>query len=139
MEDELARLHLDDLENEPVAGQEGDEEEDDDFKFYLVDRVLTDGFVHFPSLRNVLSKLWHPIEGVTITEIEDKRLIFRFYNEVDLRRMLSGTPWFFNRHLLIFYKLVKGEDLLQVPLFYSNFWVQVHDLPTGSMSEGMAR
>lgn len=39
----------------------------------------------------------------------------------------------------MFHKLDKGEDSFQVPLFYSSFWVQVHNLPLGFMSEGMAR
>ncbi|MBA0692967.1 hypothetical protein Goari_010487, partial [Gossypium aridum] len=34
----------------------------------------------------------------------------------------------------------RGEDPVQVPLvFFSNFWVQVHNLQLRSMSERMAR
>lgn len=33
----------------------------------------------------------------------------------------------------------EGERSIAVPLFFSNFWVQIHKLPDGSMSEGMAR
>lgn len=43
----------------------------------------------------------------------------------------------FNNHLLLFHRL--REDPMVVPLFWSNFWVQVHDLQTGLMSETMAR
>ncbi|PPD97775.1 hypothetical protein GOBAR_DD05197 [Gossypium barbadense] len=35
--------------------------------------------------------------------------------------------------------LRKGEDPIQVPLFNTNFWVQIHNLPLGCMSEGMTR
>lgn len=96
MKDELEGLRLDDLENEQAVRQEGD----DEFWFCLVGMVVTNGSIHFPSLKNVLSELWHPLEGLTTMKIEDKWLLFRFYNKVDLRRMLNGTPWVFNRHLL---------------------------------------
>ncbi|MBA0794248.1 hypothetical protein Gohar_018598 [Gossypium harknessii] len=120
MEDELANLKL------------ADEEDD------LV-KALTNSVVHFPSLRNVFAEFWHPIEGVTISEIEDKRIFFRFYNELDLNRVINGIPWFFNRHLVLFHRLRKGEDPIQVPLFNTSFWVQIHNLPLGCMSEGMTR
>ncbi|KAH1114653.1 hypothetical protein J1N35_008031 [Gossypium stocksii] len=92
MEADLANLNLDDLEDDPIAGQKEDDVGEDDFRFCLVGRVLTDSSVHFPSLRNVLSELWHPIEGVTILKIEEKQILFRFFNEIDLKRMLDGIP-----------------------------------------------
>lgn len=48
-------------------------------------------------------------------------------------------PWFFNRHLIFFHKLEKGEDLIQVLITSTNFWVQIHNHPLGCMSKGMAR
>ncbi|MBA0661689.1 hypothetical protein Goklo_005963 [Gossypium klotzschianum] len=33
----------------------------------------------------------------------------------------------------------KGEDPMEVPLVFTNFWVQIHDLPSGLMSKDMAR
>lgn len=31
------------------------------------------------------------------------------------------------------------EDLLKVPLWYLNIWIQIHDLPTGYMSESVGK
>ncbi|MBA0592253.1 hypothetical protein Gorai_009237 [Gossypium raimondii] len=44
---------------------------------------------------------------------------------------LVGAPWTFNNHLLIIDRLEDNEDLMQVPLVFSTFWVQVHDLSPG--------
>lgn len=76
---------------------------------------------------------------MTISNISDKRILFRFFCEVDLKRVCDGIPWTFNRHLIIFHKMKQGEDPLQVPLIYSIFWVQIHNLPLGYMSKGMTR
>ncbi|MFQ6644927.1 hypothetical protein Gotur_019956 [Gossypium turneri] len=40
----------------------------------MVGQCLTDSVVHFPSLRNTLADLWHPIGGICITEIGEKRV-----------------------------------------------------------------
>ncbi|PPR91410.1 hypothetical protein GOBAR_AA29270 [Gossypium barbadense] len=49
--------------------------------------------------------------------------------QVDIERVVKGAHWTFNNHLLLFHSLGDMEDPLLVPLVYSYFWVQVHDLP----------
>ncbi|MBA0630676.1 hypothetical protein Godav_002747 [Gossypium davidsonii] len=139
MVDELANLQIAKDEDDLVCDQEYGEEIDDEFKLCLVGKVLTNSAVHFSSMRTVLRKLWHPLEGVLITKMEDKIVLFQFYNKLDLKRVTDGTPWFFNRYLIIFHRMERGEDPVQVLLVFSNFWVQVRNLPLGSMSERMTR
>ncbi|MBA0820698.1 hypothetical protein Gohar_027980, partial [Gossypium harknessii] len=45
----------------------------------------------------------------------------------------------FNGRLLVFHRLWRGEDPLVVPLVFVDFWVQIHDLPSGLILEAMAR
>lgn len=77
--------------------------------------------------------------GIHITDIGERRYLFKFFNAVDLYRVLNGTPWFFKNHLLIMKKVLVGEDPLPVPLDFVKFWIQIHDLPSGFMSESLAR
>ncbi|MBA0753340.1 hypothetical protein Gogos_021873, partial [Gossypium gossypioides] len=105
----------------------------------LVGRCLTDSVVHFPSLRNTLADLWHPIGGIYITEIGEKRYLFQFFHEVDIDRVVAGIPWFFNNHLLILQKVPVGGNPAVVELNHTEFWIQVHDLPSGLMSASMAK
>ncbi|MBA0576276.1 hypothetical protein Golob_027969 [Gossypium lobatum] len=93
---ELANLNIIDEEEDPmlVLGENKADEKLHDL--CLVGRVLTDSIVNFPFLRNTLADLWHPLRGVSITELKNKRILFRFYNEIDLKRVLDGMPWFFN-------------------------------------------
>lgn len=58
---------------------------------------------------------------------------------MDLDRFLDGSPRTFNNHLLVYHRLKEGEDPMMVSLFWSDFWVQIHDLPIGLMSETMAK
>ncbi|MBA0674907.1 hypothetical protein Goari_016476 [Gossypium aridum] len=52
---------------------------------------------------------------------------------------MAGTLWFFNNHLLLLYKIQPGEDPMLVSLLSTEFWVQVHDIPPGLMTEAMAQ
>ncbi|KAK5841633.1 hypothetical protein PVK06_003954 [Gossypium arboreum] len=55
-----------------------------------------------------------------------------------MERVLKGSPWAFNNHLLVLYRLQLGEDPLKVPLIYSPIWIQIHDVRVGLYSEKLA-
>ncbi|KAA3459709.1 nucleolin-like [Gossypium australe] len=137
MEEALASLQLADEEEEAL--QEIETTANHTFHLSLVGRCLTESVVHFPSLRNTLADLWHPIMGICISDLGDKRYLFKFFHEVDIQRVIGGAPWFFNNHLLLLHRLQDGENPMSVLLNSSAFWVQVHDLPPGLMSENMAK
>ncbi|MFQ6654178.1 hypothetical protein Gotur_025265 [Gossypium turneri] len=99
MEDAMANMRLIDEEEEAI--QEFDGEACSAYQFCLVGLCLTDSIVHFPSLRNTMADLWHPIGGICITELGEKRYLFQFFNEIDCARVIAGITWFFNNHLLI--------------------------------------
>ncbi|PPR92830.1 hypothetical protein GOBAR_AA27842 [Gossypium barbadense] len=84
-------------------------------------------------------KTAHPTGGICITDLGNKCYIFQLFNEVDVQRVIVGTPWFFNSHLLLLHRIQKGENLSVLLLNFSEFWVQIHELPTGLMSESIAR
>ncbi|MBA0729878.1 hypothetical protein Golax_020488 [Gossypium laxum] len=90
-------------------------------------------------MKSTLANLWHPICGVQIRDMGEKRYIFKFFHSMDMERVLKGLPWTFNNHLLILSKLRRGEDPLKIPLVYVPFWVQIHDVPIGLFSESLAR
>ncbi|MFQ6619765.1 hypothetical protein Gotur_000229 [Gossypium turneri] len=137
MEDAMASLKLLDDEEEAINEVAG--EENFSYQFCLVGRCLIDSVVHFPSLRNTMADLWHPIGGICITEAGEKRYLFQFFNEIDFVRVKAGTPWFFNNHLLILQTISEGVNPAVVELKFTEFWIQVHDLPPGSMNESMAK
>ncbi|XP_017647701.1 uncharacterized protein At4g02000-like [Gossypium arboreum] len=136
MEEALANLNL--LNEEEEAFQEDVRTVDHVYSLCLVGCCLTDSVVHFPSLRNTLADLWHPIKGICISDLGGKRFLFQFFHEVDIQRVLLGTPWFFNIHLLLLHRIQPGENPLLVPLNLANCWVQIHDLPPGLMTVSMA-
>ncbi|MBA0574714.1 hypothetical protein Golob_006998, partial [Gossypium lobatum] len=111
MEDAMANLKLLDDEEEAIHEVEG--AVSIAYQFCLAGRCLTDSVVYFPSLRNTMADLCHPIRGICITELGEKRYLFQFFN--------------------------KGENPVVIELKFTEFWIQVHDLPPRSMNESMAK
>ncbi|MBA0577229.1 hypothetical protein Golob_024741, partial [Gossypium lobatum] len=83
MKEALANLRL--LDDEEKAIQEDEGAVNGVYQFCRVGRCLTDSVVHFPSLRNTMADLWHPIGGICIMELGEKRYLFQFFNEKFLR------------------------------------------------------
>ncbi|KAK5824632.1 hypothetical protein PVK06_019413 [Gossypium arboreum] len=93
MEEELANLNI--VDDEKLVQAFDDEDyAKEDFNFCLLRKVLTDNIVHFPSMRNLLAKLWHPIKRISITKIKDKRILYRFYNKMlEDSEIHEGDVW----------------------------------------------
>ncbi|MBA0783727.1 hypothetical protein Gotri_001389, partial [Gossypium trilobum] len=77
MEEELANLIL--INKEEEAFREEAPMVENDNKLCMVRRCLTNSVVHFPSLRNTITDLWHPIGGysyqILIQPREDSMLV----------------------------------------------------------------
>ncbi|MBA0783066.1 hypothetical protein Gotri_000848 [Gossypium trilobum] len=73
-----------------------------------------------------------------ITDLEGRRYPFKFFHELDVYRVVSGSTWTFNKYLLIIHRLKNDEDPKLVLLIYSTFWVQ-DDLPPGFFSKATAK
>ncbi|KAK5835299.1 hypothetical protein PVK06_010987 [Gossypium arboreum] len=137
METGLAGLTLN--ENEEAVLQIQDEfiPNGEEEVFRLVGCFLTASIIHFPAMKSTMANLWHPVRGVQIPNLGNRRYLFQFYHVMDMERVLKGAPWTFNNHLLMLHVVQWGEDPLQVPLFLTPFWVQIHDVPIGLFSESL--
>ncbi|KAH1072216.1 hypothetical protein J1N35_024544 [Gossypium stocksii] len=72
MENDLENLVLDADEEVPFQEEAG--LIDQVYHLCLVGRCLMNIVVHFPSLRNTLADLWHPIKGICISDLREKRI-----------------------------------------------------------------
>ncbi|MBA0867311.1 hypothetical protein Goshw_029192 [Gossypium schwendimanii] len=65
MEDELARLNIEDGEEEDASN-----------------------IVLFQAKKNMMANLWHPLVGVEISNLSVKRFLFKFFNGMDMDRVV---------------------------------------------------
>lgn len=127
----MANMSLDDAEEDSIQLGVESTDKETSCKNCYVGMFLTLSVVHFQAMRSTLANVWHPIGGVSISNLENGSFLFRFYFEVDVDRVERNGPWNFNSHLLVLHRLKQGEN----PLSEVNFWVVVNGVPHGFMSE----
>ncbi|XP_074327536.1 uncharacterized protein LOC141665451 [Apium graveolens] len=116
---------------------EGEEEvlPEIDMRWCLVGRFFTESYVDFQAMQHKMASLWKPGRGLYVKEIEPNRYIFQFYHEVDIKRVIEGSPWTFGRFQLVFVRLKEGDNPRTVQINNLDVWVQLHEIQTGYMSQ----
>ncbi|XP_062112483.1 uncharacterized protein LOC133823643 [Humulus lupulus] len=124
-------------ENERGLAFDGfvDNDDDIDTRWCLVGRLLYERSTDYDSFRNVMASLWRPVKGMFVKELEQNRYLFQFFHELDVKRVMAGSPWTFNRTPLILERLSLGGNPRTVELNMLEIWVQVYDLKPGFMSD----
>ncbi|XP_031095276.1 uncharacterized protein LOC115999574 [Ipomoea triloba] len=110
-----------------------------DFRYSAVGRVVTDRTIKLVVFRDVMAKAWRPVRGVNIRELGSNRFLFTFFHEKDIARVLNEGPWTFDQNLVLLRRLENGDDPRSLELSLATFWIQVHSLPLGFMSERVAK
>jgi 14-3-3 protein epsilon len=134
----LENLSLQEEEGFVFDLEEG-EEEVIDFRWCLVGRFLGDRPVHVNSMKVTMADIWRPVKGVKIKEATAGLFLFQFAHEMDMDAVLNGGPWSFNNQMLIIKRVQLGVQIENIPLYHVDFWVQVHNLPTGLMAERVGK
>ncbi|PNY17922.1 hypothetical protein L195_g014678 [Trifolium pratense] len=116
---------------------EFDEEEDEqvDLRWCLVGRFICERAIHFNSMKIRMADLWKPLRGVTIKETKTGKFLCHFAHPIDMEEVLNGGPWTFDNNMLILEQVQLGMQIEQIPLYYVNMWVRIHDLPMRLMKE----
>ncbi|KAK1379731.1 hypothetical protein POM88_026475 [Heracleum sosnowskyi] len=82
-----------------------------------------------------MTSLWRPGREMYVKELERNRYIFQFYHEVDIARVIEGSPWTFGHFQLVFERLKEGDNPRTTTINNLHLLVQLHDMSTGFMSE----
>ncbi|KAM6599952.1 hypothetical protein CsatA_019561 [Cannabis sativa] len=110
-----------------------------DDRFCLVGRFLNARSVDFDAMRHTLAGLWKPGKGLFVKELGPNLYLFQFYHEIDIKRVINGSPWTFNRLLFLFGRVPQGGDPKSVPLNRLDMWVQIHGLTSAFMTERVVK
>ncbi|CAN0914830.1 hypothetical protein LINGRAHAP2_LOCUS28770 [Linum grandiflorum] len=77
--------------------------------------------------------------GIAIEELGNRLLLFRFYHNLDLRRVLDNRPWIFDRYLLVLQELSSGIDPTTILIHLADFWLQIHKLTPSFFTKTVGR
>lgn len=83
--------------------------------------------------------LWHTKKGFEVRDMENHRVLFLFVEELDVNKVLLGKPWSFDEHLVALKRVERSLEVKSLVFCHTGFWVQVHNLPIGSLNARVAR
>lgn len=130
----MQNVTLEEEEEGDIAVEDNDVVEDIealegfDVHLCLVGRFINEGMVDFTAMKHTLASVWKPGKCVNIKEIDVNLYIFQFYHELDIKRVLSGSPWTFNRKALIIARMKEGDVPRSINLNKMDLWIQIYDL-----------
>uniref|UniRef100_A0A803P1Q3 DUF4283 domain-containing protein n=1 Tax=Cannabis sativa TaxID=3483 RepID=A0A803P1Q3_CANSA len=103
MDEQYAAFTIEDKDEEGLFFEAGtDELSEIDDRWLLVGRFLTNRSIDFQPMQNKMATLWQPGRGLYVKELDPNLYLFQFYHEVDIERVVEGSPWTFDRAPLIF-------------------------------------
>jgi hypothetical protein len=79
------------------------------------------------------------VKGVNIKDAKPGIFLFNFAHHLDMEAVLNGGPWSFDNNMLIMERVQLGMQLDNMLLNHADFWVQIHNLPTGLMKERVGK
>lgn len=101
--DDYANLSINDEGEDGLILEESSEEKAGlDYTHCLVGRVLTNRKVNFLAMQDTLSSIWRPVKGVFMEATSYPNIfLFKFFHDLDVRRVLEDGPWTFSQQTLI--------------------------------------
>jgi hypothetical protein len=131
----IEQLSLNDEDGELEIEADNDAPQTQKQFFCLVERFLTNRPIKVKTMMNKMGEIWQPGRGMDIEEAYPGLFIFKFFHQIDVQHILKQGPWSFDNHTLVLNTLLDDDDPRDVPLFNIPFWIQVHNLPAGYMSQ----
>ncbi|KAF4371644.1 hypothetical protein F8388_008584 [Cannabis sativa] len=107
--------------------------------YCLVVKILSSKPLKVDWIQKAMSEAWVARCPFTFSEYHSGLFLVQFGCEGDRRRVMEGQPWHFDRSLMIFAIPDGFDTILPSQLRYIPLWVQVHHIPFGSRSYGLAQ
>lgn len=67
------------------------------------------------------------------------RVLFVFVEESNVQKVLMGELWSFDKYLVALKRVERSLDVNNLVFERTDFWIQLHDLPIGSLDMRVAR
>ncbi|XP_042942844.1 uncharacterized protein At4g02000-like [Carya illinoinensis] len=101
----------------------------------LIGKVCTERGVGRDVIAKTMARIWRISKRAIFQEVERNVFVITFATHADKQRIMEGRPWLFDNALIL---LAHYDGALQpgaIKFNYETFWMQVHNLPLGYMTE----
>lgn len=100
---------------------------------YLMGKILLTRGVHKEGLKMALQQVWRTIKEVKIESLGVHIFMFKFADEADKRRVMTGGPWHFDRALIVLTEPKGIGEIIKQSFTHTTFWVQIQNVPVACL------
>ncbi|KAJ8765399.1 hypothetical protein K2173_012096 [Erythroxylum novogranatense] len=123
------------LEYEDEPGRIEQQYTESERQHCVIGRLLTEKIINFPIFKQIIASIWRPVKGMMIKDLGNNVFIFQFFHHLDMDRVLRDGPWNYQQQILLLRRLQPMENPRQVELVRLELWVQIHNIPSGFITE----
>ncbi|KAL0311205.1 UNVERIFIED_CONTAM: hypothetical protein Sangu_2415200 [Sesamum angustifolium] len=105
---------------------------------FVVGRLLSSRSFHPDALQSTLLASFNPVRGMEFKMIEGDRFLLKFFHPIDKQRVMANCPRAYDKHLIVLAPLEASENPSSVDLNWCEFYIHIHGLPIGKMSNEVA-
>ncbi|KAL0361135.1 UNVERIFIED_CONTAM: hypothetical protein Sradi_3798000 [Sesamum radiatum] len=109
----------------------------DSHNLCLIGRVLTSKAYRFKAFSTSISGMLNPVKAMDCQKLSGGRFYFDS-TIIDRDRALDGSPWSFDRNIVVLNMIQEHENPLHVDLNCCDFHVHIYDLLLSKMTLGVA-
>ncbi|KAK2965658.1 hypothetical protein RJ640_002901 [Escallonia rubra] len=102
----------------------------------LVGRLLSKRPYNFEAFRNTMIGAWRLTKKLDIKKAGEQLIMVQFFHRLDKQRVMDGSPWSFDKQLLILKEYDGDIQPSEIDLTWSPFWIQIHNLPFNQREKG---
>ena len=139
LEEDFGGISLEDEEVGGLSLAAEIDEEDFDVRWCLVGRFLNAGVIDTQEMQHMMAFLWKRGKGLYVKELGKNLFLFQFYHEIDIQRVIAGSPWTYERKHLIFHRLREGDNPRTIVLNKLDLWIQLFDVQHGFRSSSVVQ
>ena len=92
-------------------------------RYILATKFLTKRVVNIESVAWMFRPLWRSKKEVQINDMGDNIIFFNFEDKYDLDRFIEHEPWTYDKHLVVFERVVENVPVSTLEFKYTTFWI----------------
>ncbi|XP_042942840.1 uncharacterized protein LOC122277023 [Carya illinoinensis] len=103
-------------------------------KYCLLAMIVSEKFINKEAFKVTMTKIWKCDSWVQFTEVGSNKFLIEFNLEEDMKRVIAGRPWSFDRWLICLQPFDSSKSIGETTFTKEEFWVQVFNMPFGCMT-----
>ncbi|KAL3812455.1 hypothetical protein ACJIZ3_013723 [Penstemon smallii] len=131
------KVNLTDVEEGFCMADDDWDQQNSSTDLLLVGKILGNKSLNLDTVGTILSKAWCPVNGVTVNQVGEDRLVFSFKHKLDRKRALEGGPWSYEKRLVVLNSVGPEDNPSQVDLNWCDFIIHIKGLPLGKANKNM--